>query len=209
MTGRIFLVDLEDLKKASVITEMANDLGIGKDPAVEVDDEVLPLLNLTEKCMEKLIEWCRYHKDDEDPPTTSDDDFNFKDELSEWDLDFLKMDDATLFDLILAANYLEIKGLLDVTTTYVARIITELRTPEEIRKRFNIKNDLTPEDLEQIKKEAEHWLEDEEEAKPTTSTMGAGDATPSDVLASPPAARTHTGEGAKPTDEGAVGGRSE
>ena len=49
-----------------------------------------------------------------------------------------------------AANYLDIKGLLDVTTTHVAQIIVECRTPEKIRERFNIKNDLTPEDLEQV-----------------------------------------------------------
>jgi len=122
------------------------------------------------------------------------------------------MDDATLFDLILAANYLEIKGLLDVTTTYVARIITELRTPEEIRKRFNIKNDLTPEDLEQIKKEAEHWLEDEDE-KPTTSSAEAGEPTTSEAAGSLPAAgsssATEVSKGADDLPEGAVGGSSE
>jgi len=79
--------------------------------------------------MEKLLEWCKKHRDDVDPPES--DDFNFKDEIDEWDLQFLKMDDGTLFDLILAANYLDIKGLLDITTTYVARLITELKTPEE------------------------------------------------------------------------------
>jgi len=178
MTGRIFIVEIEHLKKAVIIKSMLDDLGIGKDPTVEVDDDVIPLPNLTEKCMEKLLEWCTYHKDDVDVPDT--DGFNFKDEISDWDLDFLKMDDATLFDLILAANYLDIKGLLDITTTYVARIITDLRTPDDIRKRFNIKNDLSPEDLEQIKKEADTWLMDDEDDRPTdpamtpsTSTSGA------------------------------------
>lgn len=49
-----------------------------------------------------------------------------------------------------AANYLDIKGLLDLTTTHVAHMIVEARTPEGIRKRFNIKNDLTPEDLKKV-----------------------------------------------------------
>jgi Skp1 family, dimerisation domain len=49
-----------------------------------------------------------------------------------------------------AANYLDIKGLLDVTTTHVAHLIVEARTPEGIRKRFNIKNDLTPDDLKKV-----------------------------------------------------------
>jgi len=49
-----------------------------------------------------------------------------------------------------AANYLDIKGLLDLTTTHVAHMIVEARTPEGIRKRFNIKNDLTAEDLKKV-----------------------------------------------------------
>jgi len=177
-TGRIFVVEIDDLKKATVIKMMLEDLKIGQDPNVEVDEDVIPLPNLTEQCMEKLLEWCRKHKDDIDPQES--DDFNFKDEIDEWDLQFLKMDDGTLFDLILAANYLDIKGLLDITTTYVARLITELKTPEEIRKRFNIKNDLTPADIEQIKEESKTWLNDDPEdktasgePKPSTSSAGA------------------------------------
>jgi S-phase kinase-associated protein 1 len=191
-TGRVFVVEIDDLKKATVIKMMLDDLKIGQDPTVEVDEDIIPLPNLTEQCMEKLLEWCKKHKDDVDPPDT--DDFNFKDEIDEWDLQFLKMDDGTLFDLILAANYLDIKGLLDITTTYVARLITELKTPEEIRKRFNIKNDLTAEDLEQIKEESKTWLADDPEDKPA-----AGEPRPSTSAAGA------TG-GPSTSEEGAVGG---
>lgn len=194
-TGRVFVVEIDDLRKATVIKMMLEDLKIGQDPSVEVDEDVIPLPNLTEECMEKLLEWCKKHKDDADPPESED--FNFKDEIDEWDLQFLKMDDGTLFDLILAANYLDIKGLLDITTTYVARLITDLKTPEEIRKRFNIKNDLTPEDIEQIKIESKTWLNDEAEEKP-------GDPKPSTSGAS--AAAGATGGPSSSEMEGAVGG---
>ncbi|KAK2557831.1 S-phase kinase-associated protein 1 [Acropora cervicornis] len=53
-----------------------------------------------------------------------------------------------------AANYLDIKGLLDVTCKTVANMIKE-----EIRKTFNIKNDFTPEEEEQVRKENE-WCEE-------------------------------------------------
>ncbi|GJR69683.1 reverse transcriptase domain-containing protein [Tanacetum coccineum] len=59
---------------------------------------------------------------------------------------FLK---GTLFDLILATNYLNIKNLLDFTCQTVADMIKG-KTPEEIHKTFNIKNDFTPEEEEEI-----------------------------------------------------------
>ncbi|PQM32970.1 SKP1-like protein 1A [Prunus yedoensis var. nudiflora] len=69
-----------------------------------------------------------------------------------WDTDFVKVDQATLFDLILAANYLNIKSLLDLTCQTVADMIKG-KTPEEIRKTFNIKNDFTPEEEEEVRRE--------------------------------------------------------
>ena len=73
---------------------------------------------------------------------------NTKD-MSLWDQDFLKVDQGILFQLILvgifhshAANYLDIKGLLDVTCKTVANMIKG-KVLEEIRRTFNIKNDFT------------------------------------------------------------------
>lgn len=71
---------------------------------------------------------------------------------------FSQVDQGTLFELILAANYLDIKGLLDVTCKTVANMIKG-KTPEEIRKTFNIKNDFTASEEEQVRKENE-WCEE-------------------------------------------------
>ena len=40
--------------------------------------------------------------------------------MVKWDAEFVKVDDETLFNLILAANYLDIKSLLDLTCKAVA-----------------------------------------------------------------------------------------
>ncbi|GMI91346.1 ARABIDOPSIS SKP1 HOMOLOGUE 1, UFO INTERACTING PROTEIN 1, S phase kinase-associated protein 1 [Hibiscus trionum] len=105
-------------------------------------DNGIPLPNVTSKILSKVIEYCKKHVD---AP-------NSDDELKSWDADFVKVDQATLFDLILAANYLNIKSLLDLTCQTVADMIKG-KTPEEIRKTFNIKNDFTPEEEEEVRRE--------------------------------------------------------
>lgn len=57
-----------------------------------------------------------------------------------------------------AANYLDIKPLLDVGCKTVANMIKG-KSPEEIRKTFNIQNDFTPDEEEQIRRENE-WAEE-------------------------------------------------
>eukprot|EP00192_Tetraselmis_astigmatica_P015456 CAMPEP_0117651280 /NCGR_PEP_ID=MMETSP0804-20121206/2006_1 /TAXON_ID=1074897 /ORGANISM="Tetraselmis astigmatica, Strain CCMP880" /LENGTH=157 /DNA_ID=CAMNT_0005457243 /DNA_START=175 /DNA_END=648 /DNA_ORIENTATION=- len=110
----------------------------------------IPLPNVSSKILAKVIEYCKYHVDaksgDADKPSKLDDD------IKAWDMEFVKVDQGTLFELILAANYLNIKSLLDLTCLTVANMIKG-KTPEEIRKTFDIKNDFTPEEEEEVRKE--------------------------------------------------------
>jgi len=53
---------------------------------------------------------------------------------------------------------LDIKSMLDLTCKTVAKMITG-KTPEEIRATFNIKNDFTPAEEEQVRRE-NAWAED-------------------------------------------------
>ena len=54
----------------------------------------------------------------------------------------MQVDQEMLFEIILAANYLDIKPLLDTGCKTVANMIKG-KSPEEIRKTFNITNDFT------------------------------------------------------------------
>ena len=140
-------------------------------------DNGIPLPNVTSKILSKIIEYCKKHVE---APKSDDRSASVDDELKSWDADFVKVDQATLFDLILvslpfpgllrdiefhnfnlylkvfsflkAANYLNIKSLLDLTCRTVADMIKG-KTPEEIRKTFNIKNDFTPEEEEEVRRE--------------------------------------------------------
>nr|GEW10136.1 SKP1-like protein 1B [Tanacetum cinerariifolium] len=103
------------------------------------------LLNIVRRILSKVIEYRKKHV--EAPKT---EDKVAEEELKSFDADFMKVDQGTLFDLILAANYLNIKSLLDLTCQTIADMITS-KTPEEIRKTFNIKNDFTSEKEEEIR----------------------------------------------------------
>ncbi|CAI9782003.1 unnamed protein product [Fraxinus pennsylvanica] len=119
-------------------------------------DTSIPLPNVTSKILAKVIEYCKRHVDataakSAEGMGVSADKVTDED-LKAFDADFVKVDQGTLFDLILAANYLNIKSLLDLTCQTVADMIKG-KTPEEIRKTFNIKNDFTPEEEEEVRRE--------------------------------------------------------
>ena len=62
------------------------------------------------------------------------------------------VDGCSYFSNFQAANYLDIKGLLDLICKTVADMMKG-KSVEEIRKMFNIKNDFTPEEEEEVRKE--------------------------------------------------------
>ena len=137
--------------------------------------EPIPIPNVNAAVLKKVIEWCTHHKDD--PPSVNEDDSDSRKkttDIEEWDQKFMQVDQEMLFEIILvsfaphsmdsianttkAANYLDIKALLDVGCKTVANMIKG-KSPEEIRKTFNIQNDFTPEEEDQIRRENE-WAEE-------------------------------------------------
>ncbi|WJZ83449.1 hypothetical protein VitviT2T_003131 [Vitis vinifera] len=59
-------------------------------------DNAIPLPNVTSKILAKVIEYCKKHVE-----TPKAEEHAVNDELKAWDADFVKVDQATLFDLIL------------------------------------------------------------------------------------------------------------
>ncbi|KAI0128738.1 Skp1 family, dimerization domain-containing protein [Xylariales sp. AK1849] len=149
----IIEVDKQVAERSLLIKNMLEDLG------EQAEGQTIPIPNVTESVLRKVIEWCEHHKGDA-PATNEDDNDNRKKttEIDEWDQKFMQVDQEMLFEIILASNYLDIKPLLDVGCKTVANMIKG-KSPEEIRKTFNITNDFTPEEEEQIRRENE-WAED-------------------------------------------------
>ncbi|KAJ7510034.1 Skp1 family, dimerization domain-containing protein [Mycena galericulata] len=133
-----FTTEKDIVERSVLIKNMLEDVG--------ESDQPIPLPNVSSSVLKKDSE----QSQDETRKRTTD--------ISEWDQKFITVDQEMLFEIILAANYLDIKSLLDVGCKTVANMIKG-KTPEEIRKLFNIVNDFTPEEEAQIKKENE-WAED-------------------------------------------------
>ncbi|CAI0413090.1 unnamed protein product [Linum tenue] len=114
----------------------------------------IPIPNVTGAILAKVLEFCKKHQHHA-PDRQSD-----ADELKKWDTNFANVSPDTLYHLLLAANYLNIKAanylnikdLLDLICQTVADIIKG-KKPEEIRSYFKIKNDFTKEEEEEIRRE--------------------------------------------------------
>jgi len=147
-----FVVEKDVAERSILIKNMIEDVG--------ESDAPIPLPNVSSSVLKKVIEYCNHHR--HDPIQTLDESDNDprkrSNDIEEWDAKFMDVDQEMLFEIILAANYLDIKPLLDLGCKTVANIIKG-KSPEEIRKIFNIVNDFTPEEEAQIKKENE-WAED-------------------------------------------------
>ncbi|KAK1563304.1 hypothetical protein Q3G72_025712 [Acer saccharum] len=101
-------------------------------------DNGILLPEVTSKILYKIIEYCKKHV--ESPKSNDCATGAVDDDLKAWDAEFVKVDQDTLFDLILAANYLNIKSLLDLTCQTVLDL-TDGKTFEELNKWYNIKVD--------------------------------------------------------------------
>ena len=119
----------------------------------------IPLPNVKAQVLKKVIEFCDHHLAEPmteiEKPLKSP---NMADVVQKWYADFVDLEQVLLFELILAANYMDIKPLLDLTCATVASMIKG-KTPEEIRATFNITNDFSPEEEAQVRDENK-WCEE-------------------------------------------------
>jgi S-phase kinase-associated protein 1 len=149
--GMIVEMSKEIACKCGTITNMLDDITDGS-------MEHVPLPNVSETILNMIIKYSTYHNENGTEHVSEDiRDVKIKD-IDAWDAEFCKVDQSVLFELILAANYLELKPLLDLTCRTVADMIRG-KTPEQIRQTFNIKNDFTPEEEAQVIKDNE-WCEE-------------------------------------------------
>jgi S-phase kinase-associated protein 1 len=150
--GEQFEVPLD----VATMSELVKTMYDSEQPEDEVQE--MPLPNVKSSILSKVIEFFNHYKEDpmteiEKPLKSS----NMNEVVQEWYADFVNVDQETLFELILAANFMDVKPILDLTCATVASMVKG-KTPEEIRQHFNIVNDFTPEEEAQIREENK-WCE--------------------------------------------------
>jgi S-phase kinase-associated protein 1 len=151
------LDDGSDEKNLKLVSQEGEKFEVGKKVAIQSElvktmsegdkeENEIPLPNVKSSVLKKVVEYMKYHVDNpareiEKPLKSA----NMSEVVSQWDADFVDVDQEVLFELILAANYMDVKPLLDLCCAKVASMIKG-KTPEQIRKTFNIVNDFTPEE---------------------------------------------------------------
>jgi S-phase kinase-associated protein 1 len=162
MLARLSIVQcacLHKLHGCSITIIFGTFIIIDTDDEEEQTNVEFPLPNVKAQVLKKVLEFCEHHLTEPmteiEKPLKSQ---NMSDVVQKWYADFVNVEQVLLFELILAANYLDIKPLLDLTCATVASMIKG-KTPEDIRATFNIKNDFSPEEEAQVREENK-WCEE-------------------------------------------------
>ncbi|KAJ1921083.1 hypothetical protein H4219_000941 [Mycoemilia scoparia] len=142
-----FEVDIEIAQQSHLIKNMIGDIG-------ELDEKI-PLLNVTSEILEFIIQYCEHHRND---PVALRDYFQEApkrcDDLEPWDENFMNKNAEKVIEILMAANYLDIKPLVELGCKTVANCIRG-KTTQEIRQYFNITDDFTADQEAKIRRENE------------------------------------------------------
>ncbi|KAK2974718.1 hypothetical protein RJ640_007145 [Escallonia rubra] len=137
--GQEFNVEESVILQSLTIKNMVED---------DCDKDKIPLPNVDGKCLAKGIEYCNAHAN----PGSEEED------IKEFDKEIARLGDneefGPVFDLLLAANYLNIWGLLDKRSQRVADMMIKEEQPQEIRNIFGIENDFMTKEEEELNNQA-------------------------------------------------------
>lgn len=141
----IFYVDFDVAKVSRKLKRIIDEKELTGD-----DTEVILVFDdITCSVMDLAIDWAKYHKNDPPIPDVDPSELLSTD-IIPWDVELLKdKDTEQLFELMFAASKLDMPVLYELVSKTMANMIKG-KTTKEIQKLFNIENDLTPEQLQEI-----------------------------------------------------------
>ncbi|XP_064395712.1 S-phase kinase-associated protein 1-like [Halichondria panicea] len=153
--GEVFVVSITAARTSRMLATMLDDLG-------HEPDDVIPLPNVTSRLLKKILIWVDHHlsKDTSSSaatptsvttPTSTPpplqprlqshvpqrgEGLSLTTPLTTWEQEFVQKNKDEIYQLLVAANYLDIKALLDLLCQTVAGVIKG-KDPETIRRTFH------------------------------------------------------------------------
>jgi S-phase kinase-associated protein 1 len=114
----------------------------------------IPLPNVSSMILNKVMEYCQHYIEIETmtPIVTPLKSIKLDEMVQGWYVDYVKVDKQVLFDLVGAANFMDVKPLLDLTCLAVS-ILIKGKSAMELRDMFHISHELSPEEEIQIQRE--------------------------------------------------------
>lgn len=125
-------------RHSKTIRTMLDDLQIDRKQDL---DEVIHLPHISGKTLDDLVAWMTHHTEDIMADKGEDTlPLDMEIPLSKWDKEFLgNLDNADLFNLILAANYFEMEGLMAMACKTVSDSMID-KSQEELMEMFSAGN---------------------------------------------------------------------
>jgi hypothetical protein len=170
ITLRDLVLDCLNTSMENLNEVLLHNTQVAKEKAIENKTEYtdwyfnIPLNEeYSDYLIEQLIQFTEYHILRLDSRTralyVNEED---EESLSKWDTDFVesivaKYTNAGICNLFTFADYINNTQLLRVCAIYIATNIIKKKTPQELRKMFNINNDLTKEEEEEIDEQTK-WI---------------------------------------------------
>ena len=141
--GVTFRLDAEAAKASTLLNNIIEAFGVN-----EEDEEPTPLPRIKENILKKIIQWMEFHHSNPGSPSPS---FYGKGRKKEeeldicpWDQRFLELNKETLFELLIAVDFMDIDLLRATICRYIAKKIQGM-DHEEIRGYFNLHKETTQE----------------------------------------------------------------
>ncbi|KAI4353135.1 hypothetical protein L6164_002106 [Bauhinia variegata] len=137
--GQVFDIDQDIAKEFGILNRIMEEDGLF---------EFFPVSNVRGAALEKVIEYCQKHVEFRTRAAQKDGDQT--DNVKAFDDGFVNgLRNEELKELIVAADYLEVKKLLDLLIQTIANRIKN-KSVEYVRKLFEIENDYTAEELNDL-----------------------------------------------------------
>jgi S-phase kinase-associated protein 1 len=124
------------------------------------DHDELHIPTVSSAVLKKILEFCRHVRDtgpcpEIEKPLRS---ANMHDVIEKWYADYIDVDQGMLMEIMISANYLDIKRLLELSCAKLASKLKD-KTPLQLREEFHLENEFTPEEEARIMEENKWALE--------------------------------------------------